>query len=211
MEPTGPVPRLQMSNAAVQLMEVDEFLIWCLDQDGTFELVDGIPVEMMAGASERHDVIVVNIIAALRQQLRGSGCRPTTDDTALRTRIRSVRRPDVMVTCDPPRNDVYEAINPRMAVEVLSKSNTGVPWDRKLNEYRRHQKLDYILLVDSAVVAATLYVRNATGWEPVDFDRFSDVVDFPKIDCRLKLAEIYEDSDLVEVPQREIDLVIPDP
>ncbi len=189
-----------MSNAAVQLMEADDFLLWCLEQERGYELVDGLVVELMAGASKRHDVIVINIIAALRQKLRGSGCLPTTADTALRTRIRSVRRPDVMVTCDPPRNDVYEAINPQVAIEVLSKSNAGIDWDRKLNEYRRHPKLDYILLVDSAVVGATLYVRDETGWEPVDFSRFADVVAFPKIPCQLTLAEIYEDTALLELP-----------
>jgi len=196
-----------MSNTAVQLMDVDEFLLWCLDQDGKFELVDGVAVEMMAGASDRHDVIVVNLIVGLGNQLRGSGCRPTTADIALRTRIRSVRRPDVMVTCDTPRGDVYEAINPRLAVEVLSKSNTGVPWDRKLSEYRRHQKLDYILLVDSALVAAKLYLRTASGWDEVDADRFGDVIEFPKIGCRLSLDEIYQGTGLAESPHVETDLV----
>ncbi len=98
-----------------------------------------------------------------------------------------------------------------MAVEVLSKSNTGVPWDRKLNEYRRHQLLDYILLVDSALVAVTLYVRTATGWDAVDADRCADVIELPKIDCRLTLADIYDGTGLIETPPRNTDLVIPAP
>jgi len=177
-------------------MDVDEFLHWCQRQEGKFELIDGIPTEMMTGASRMHDLIVVNIIASLRDQLRGGPCFPTTADTALRTRIRSVRRPDVMVTCDPPRGDVYEALEPRLAVEVLSKSNIGVPWDRKLKEYRRHEKLDYILLVDSELVAVTLYLRTSNGWVDVDADALADVIKLPKLKCRLSLAEIYEATGL---------------
>ena len=196
-----------MSIAATQLMDADEFLLWCLDREGQYELVDGVPVEMMAGANRVHDRIVVNIIASLHQQLRGGPCHPTTADTGLRTRIRSVRRPDAMVTCDPPRGDTYEALIPRLAVEVLSKSNVGVPWDRKLGEYRRHQKLDYILLVDSALVATKLYERTANGWDELDANLFADAVDLPKIGCRLTLAQIYEDTGLVESPPVETDLV----
>jgi Uma2 family endonuclease len=189
-----------MSNTATKLMDPDEFLIWCLDQEERYELIDGIPVEMMAGASGMHDRIVVNLIMSLGNQLRGKPYRPTTADTALRTRIRSVRRPDVMVTCDPPRDDVYEAVDPRLAIEVLSKSNVGVPWDRKLKEYRRHEKLEYILLVDSAIVAVTLYQRTATGWDDVDADRLADVIALPKIGCTLSLGDIYDGTGLLEVP-----------
>ncbi len=84
-----------MAGAAPQLMEADEFLVWCLDQEARYELIEGVPVEMMAGASEVHDRVVVNIISLLNAQLRGSDYRPTTADIALRTRIRSARRPDV--------------------------------------------------------------------------------------------------------------------
>lgn len=187
-----------MSVAAAPLMEPDDFLLWCLDQEGRWELVDGVAVEMMAGASDWHDAIVVNTISMLREQLRGKPCRPTTADLALRTRIRSFRRPDVMVNCAPLQGNVYEALEPRMAVEVLSKSNTGVGWQRKLEEYRRLKALDYILLIDSHVVAAKLFIRSRGDWEDLDADLLTDVIDLPKLGCRLQLSEIYEGTGLQE-------------
>ena len=48
--------------AALKLMEPDEFLIWQLRQDARYELVEGVPLEMMTGASSMHDLIVTNII-----------------------------------------------------------------------------------------------------------------------------------------------------
>ena len=187
-----------MAYAAETLMDVDEFFTWQLRQEKRYELVDGVPMEMMTGASGMHDLITTNIIAILKAQLRGGRCRPTTADIALRTRIRSVRRPDVTVTCDPPRGDVYEAREPRMVVEVLSTSNTGVKWDRKLNEYRRHEALDYILLVDSEVVAVKLHTRTASGWDDVDADSLKDGIELSKLGCTLRLADIYADTGLPE-------------
>ena len=50
-------------------MEGDEFLLWCLDQEDRYELVNGVPVKMMAGASRAHDRVAVNLIASLLGQL----------------------------------------------------------------------------------------------------------------------------------------------
>lgn len=185
-----------MTGATLKLMEVDEFLAWSTHQEGRFELVEGVPVEMMAGASRVHDKIVTNVIIALGTMLRGTPCGPTTADTALRTRIRSVRRPDVTVTCDPPKGDVYEALEPKMVVEVLSPSNKGLAWDRKMREYRRHEALQYILLIDSETVDVTLYERGNQGWNDTDFEKMEDVVQLTQLGCRLSLAEIYEDTGL---------------
>ena len=192
-----------MAGAALRLMEPDEFLVWSLDKEARYELVEGVPIEMMAGASGIHDRLVVNIISLLNGQLRGSGCRPTTADTAVRTKIRSVRRPDVTVTCDPPRGDVYEAKQPRMVVEVLSPSNKGVAWDRKMREYRRHEALDYILLIDSELVSATLYTRSDAGWDDADYVRRTDVIELSRLGCRLAMADVYDETDLAEDPDAQ--------
>ena len=190
-----------MGSAATKLMEPDAFLAWCQTREERWELVDGIPLEMMTGASALHDLIVTNLIATLREQLRCGPCRPTTADIAFRTRIRTIRRPDVTVTCDPPRGDVFEAREPRLVVEVLSPSNKGVAWDRKMREYRQHERLDYILLIDSEIVAATLYTREGQGWEAADFERRTETIELPRIACRVAMSEIYDGTDLKEDPE----------
>lgn len=186
-----------MADAAAKLLSAEEFLLWQRSQELRYELVDGVPV-LMTGASAVHDLIVTNIIALLKAGLKGSRCRPTTADIALRTRIRSFRRPDVTVTCEPPRGDVFEALEPRMVVEVLSPSNAGVAWDRKIREYRQHDALDFILLIDATLVAATLYARSASGWDDADFDTMQDSIELPKLGCRLAMADIYEGTGLQE-------------
>jgi Uma2 family endonuclease len=173
-------------------MSAEEFFGWQEQQEDRYELVEGFPVKMMTGASNFHDTILVNIVASLHAQLRGSRCRATTPDTAVRTRIRSIRRPDVTVTCDEPRPDSYEAGKPRLVVEVLSPSNAGRAWQRKLDEYFRREGLAYLLLVDSEAVGATLYTRTGETWDPADYDAREDVIEMPEIGCRLALRDVYE-------------------
>src|SRR5690348_12021605 len=74
---------LPMSHAvARQTMTAAEFLAWDLGQPGRHELVDGVP-SAMTGARQRHDRVVVNLLAALHRQLRGGPCRAFTADTAV--------------------------------------------------------------------------------------------------------------------------------
>lgn len=92
----------------------------------------------------------------------------------------------------PPRADALEAAEPRLVVEVLSKYNTGLAWQRKLEEYRRREGLKYILLIESREPKATLLTRTATEWEPFDADEMADVFDLSEIGCRLPMRDIYE-------------------
>ena len=77
-----------MAGPELQRMSEEEFFAWQEKQERLYELVDGLPVlplKMMTGASQAHDRALVNIIAALGNQLRGGPCRPTTDILAVRT------------------------------------------------------------------------------------------------------------------------------
>ena len=181
-----------MADTGLKVMTIDEFFHWQLGQEDRYELVEGLPVKMMSGASNYHDVIVVNLIIALGNQLRGTACRVTTPDSSVRTKIKSIRRPDVSVTCEPPLPNTYEARDPKLVVEVLSPSNVGVSWERKLGEYYRLRGLKYLLLVDSREVKATLFTRGASEWEPTDADDLEAVIELPEIGCRLTMREIYE-------------------
>ncbi len=187
-----------MAGTATKLMTIEEFFVWQKRQDDRYELVEGVPVimrdplTMMTGASSLHDRITSNTLIALGNQLRGSPCWPATADLALRTKIRSLRRADVLVTCDEPRRDVYEAQEPRMVVEVLSPSNKGIPWQRKIEEYRQHGKLLYLLLIDSDIEQATLIRREGPTWTHDDFDGRESVIPLPEIKCRLAMADVYE-------------------
>ena len=184
-----------MAEIASRLMTPEEFFQWQSGQEDLYELVDGVPVKMlkmMTGASAQHDAVVVNVIISLGYQLRGSPCRPMTDDVALRTKISTLRRPDVMVECAPLERDTYEAREPKLVVEVLSPSTTNIDRFRKLDEYKRHPSLAYILLIDTPTPKATLYQREGGDWEAEDFEGLDAMIVLPLIGVNLPLREVFE-------------------
>ncbi|KQT82983.1 Uma2 family endonuclease [Methylobacterium sp. Leaf466] len=194
-----------MADAARRIMTPEEFFAWQRDQDELYELIDGHPVprhRMMTGASLQHDQATVNIIISLGTQLKGTPCRPTTADVAIRTSITDLRRPDVMVECAALVPDTYEAREPKLVVEVASPSTTAVDRARKLEEYKRHPTLAYILLVETLKPQALLYARQGDVWAIATFEGVDAIIDLPAIGARLALAEVYEG--LTFAPRRNV-------
>ena len=184
-----------MADAQQQSMTIEEFLQWNTLQEQRYELVDGLPVPLraMAGAKAQHDIIVVNLIASLRDQLRNSNCMPRTADTAVRTKIKSIRRPDVTIECAPPERDSLEARNPIAVFEVLSPTTRKLDRSVKLEEYRRHPNLRVIVHIDPDEMDVVVYTRNANGaWDDARMDKAEDIVRVPETPTALRLSEIYD-------------------
>ena len=184
-----------MANLKHKEMSADEFLIWNLSQDERFELVDGFPVPLrsMAGASDAHDSIVVNVIAALKLQLRGSDCRPSTSDKALRTSIKRVRRPDVTIECSSVDPKSYESRNPIAVFEVLSPTTRKIDRNVKLEEYKRHPTLHTIVHIDPDLMDVLLYVRATNGqWDIERHDQAEATVKITGTPVALALSDIYD-------------------
>ncbi len=176
-------------------MTVEEFLAWNLSQDERFELVDGQPVALraMAGAKAEHDTIVVNLIAEMREQLRGSQCRPRTADSAVRTSIKRVRRPDVTIECAPIELGALEVRNPIAAFAVLSPTTRQLDRSEKLQEYLRHPSLEVIVHIDPGVMDVMVYTRDAgTNWDATRLNEPDDTIRIPGTDVALSLAAVYD-------------------
>src|SRR5690348_16681228 len=64
-------------------------------------------VYAMAGGSQAHSVIAVNVVALLRLGVRGSNCRALNSDIKIRQTPGDYVYPAAVVTCDP-RDDAPE-------------------------------------------------------------------------------------------------------
>jgi Uma2 family endonuclease len=184
-----------MGEPELKRMTADEFLVWQQSQDHNYELVDGLPVlplKAMTGATFKHDRVTVNILRELATQLRRKSCRPTTDDIALKIPAGNVRRPDVLVECGPVDLEGISAVEPRMAIEILSPSTMNFDRTRKVEEYKTVPSLAYILLVDTESPRLTLFVRRDVGWATEFFDTLDAFLDLPEIGCRLAARDIFE-------------------
>jgi Uma2 family endonuclease len=185
-----------MSEVAHQRMTVEEFLDWQSRQDRNYELVDGVPIlplKSMTGATQRHDRVTVNIIVNLGNQLRKGPCRPSTDDIALVTSKRNVRRPDITVQCAEADPKGMTAVEPRVVIEVLSPSTMNYDRVRKLDEYKSVAEIQAILLVDTELPRITIHRRNGEiGWTDREFAGLDAVLDLPMIGAALALADVYD-------------------
>lgn len=182
-----------MNAPALKLMNAAEFHAWCAEQDGRWELVRGVPILAMAGATRRHDTIVVRLIVALDRRLKGGRCSPHTADQALRVDEDTIRRPDVTVDCGPTAANAMESSEPSVAFEVLSPSTRKTDRFRKLEEYKTVATLSHVALIDPDRPVVLLFSRAADGaWGHEEVQGLESALPLTAIGAELPLAEIYE-------------------
>jgi Uma2 family endonuclease len=181
--------------AARKLMTPDEFLTWCLDQEGKWELVGGEPILMMAGATRTHDRIVVNLIVALDRRLRGGPCRPNTDDVAARIPNGNIRRPDVTVDCGAGDERAMTSETPLVFFEVLSPSTRAYDLTRKPLDYQKVTSLRHLVLVDPEAPRAFHLYRGSEGedWRDEEVVGLDAALSLGSLNFSLPLAEIFRD------------------
>src|SRR4051794_12908800 len=122
-----------MPNTAEKLMSLDEFLAWEREQPERYEYARGV-VTMMTGGSAAHVTIALNLAIALRQALRGTGCRPFGSDMKVIANG-AARYPDLSVTCRPIGDRDDHIPNPVLVIEVLSPSTEREDRGRKKFDY----------------------------------------------------------------------------
>jgi Uma2 family endonuclease len=109
-----------------------------------------------------------------------------------------------MVLCDEPRfvDDRKDTVvNPTLVAEVLSPSTEGYDRGEKFAHYRTLETLQEYLLVAQDRVSVEQFVRQPDGrWLLTALRRLEDVLELPSAGCRLPVAEVYEQVELVSSP-----------
>ncbi|MEI8393333.1 MAG: Uma2 family endonuclease [Rhodospirillaceae bacterium] len=182
-----------MSEPQRQPWLLDDFLEWEERQPLRYELVDGRPV-MMTGGTQAHSLITLNIATALRQSLRGSGCRPGAGD--LRVPIRAsgrVRYPDVTVDCGRFDPNALDASEPRVVIEVLSKSTAYSDQHAKLRDYDLLESVAHYVIVWQDEPKAALWTRSGGHLVPEEaVSGLEGVLTLAALGVTLTLADIYD-------------------
>lgn len=185
-----------MTTSARKRWSVDDYLAQERAAVVKSEYFDG-EVFAMAGASEPHNLIAMNVGAELRAALRGR-CRVYPSDMRIKSPSGLYTYPDVVVVCGKPqfegdRRDVL--VNPSLIVEVLSSSTEGYDRGKKFEHYRQIPSLQSYLLVATDRRSVELYVRQPAGaWLLSPTDPAIVHVTFPA--CSLAVSEIYADVEL---------------
>lgn len=194
-----------MAEPAPRRMTIEEFFDWQEGQPHLYELVGGQP-HAMAGAKNVHDDIVVNIVTEMRNQTRGSGCRPFTGDGAVKTGADQIRRPDVGLDCGKRRPNETLAAGPRVVVEVLSPSTRDFDAFDKLDEYKTVAGLEYILLVEPNQALAKLWSRTSdSSWSQRTVEGLDAEIDLPNVGVSLRMSDVYDGVTFPRTPRLVVD------
>lgn len=159
------------------------------------EYVDGEIYEM-AGASQRHNRISVNMVRLLDNQLLERDCNVYGSD--MRVKITATEKytyPDVVAVCgeeffEDKNEDTL--LNPMLIVEVLSKSTEAYDRGGKFEYYQTIESFQEYVLIMQEPFRVEQFVRKDTSiWTYFEFRKSDDVVKLNSINCELSLKDIY--------------------
>ncbi|MEH1937198.1 MAG: Uma2 family endonuclease [Nostoc sp.] len=158
----------------------------------------GGQVYAMAGASDAHVTVSMNVSMLLRNHLRGGGCRVYMLD--MKAQIDVINRyfyPDVMVTCDTRDKEFeYFKCYPCLIMEVLSESTESFDRGKKFASYRHLESLQEYVLISPDQMSVECFRRNQEGnWV---LYLYEEEVHLASVDFRCAIAQIYEDVILID-------------
>ena len=174
-------------------MTWDEYLSFEEQSPYRHEYVNGT-VYAMSGASLAHNRIARELVMAFGAHLKGGPCEPFFLEAKLEIRAGSDRimyYPDVMVSCRPEDRTDQAVRNPKLVVEILSKSTQHIDRREKAMTYQRvHAIEEYVLIAQNQ--PRIIVHRKAEGWRPMLYSSMDAQVEFRSIGLQMPLARIYE-------------------
>ena len=199
-----PLAKLKLKSKTA--FTVDEYLEMERAAEERHEYVDG-EIFKMAGESDEHGDISVNLILALGNQLRGKDCRVRAKDSKVKSGGFSpvagkstkgmFSYPDLVVVCGTviyhdKHKDVI--LNPKVIIEVLSDSTELYDRNDKFTRYRMFNETlsDYVLVSQEKPQIEHFIRQDDHGWKQYTFIGLDKNCRVESIECRLDLREIYD-------------------
>ena len=158
----------------------------------------------MAGTTDTHNTIALNLASLIRNHLRGTDCRVYFAD--IKAKIEKRNRfyyPDLLVTCDPKDRETatYKCF-PKLIIEILSDSTEAFDRGDKFNDYQTLDSLQEYVLVNSKQQRIETYQRDTQNrWLYQSYTPINPTMQLASIHLTLDFFAIYEDVEF-----REIDL-----
>lgn len=159
------------------------------------EFLDG-EVYAMAGASEHHNLLSLNIASELRNKLKGTPCRTFMAEMKVKAR-QAFFYPDVMVFCQRDDEDEYYKNSPVIVVEVLSKTTRRFDQTIKRQRYQALPSLEEYVLIEQDKGEIEVF-RRRDGWQ-ASYYYLGDEIHFYSVDVTVTVADIYYQVDIEDV------------
>lgn len=195
------------------LMTPQEYLEWEEQQPIKYEYING-QVFAMTGGTLPHNSITLNLASALKNHLRGKGCKVFMADAKVGISQKGpFHYPDVMVTCDDRDQTARQVVcHPCLIVEVLSPGTGNIDYGKKFRNYRQIDTLKEYVLIETETMSADCYRLNEKGkWELTNYSLEATTADpselevqLTSVDFRCPISQLYEDVVFPEENDREI-------
>lgn len=172
-------------------VSVAEYLAGEKDSPVRHEYVDG-QVYAMAGASDRHNRIALNIASRLNEHLVDDRCETFLSDMKVMVDASLYYYPDVVVTGDEPGGDAYFRTEPRLIIEVISPSTERTDRHEKMTAYKRMASLqEYALVMQDRMQVEVHRRQGDEPWKVETVSQSDEQIRFDSIGLTLSVGDVY--------------------
>jgi len=185
-----------MQPQVVPYITEEEYLEFERNSDIKHEYFDG-EIFAMSGASETHNLIVVNVIFSLMSQLKKKPCRVYPSDMRLKIETTKLYTyPDVMIVCgerkfDDDHKDML--LNPDVIIEVLSDSTENYDRGKKFEHYRKIGSFKEYVLISQNIRKIERFLKTEhLRWISDETDEEHTEIILESVGCALNLDEVYD-------------------
>ncbi len=174
-------------------VSVKDYLEGEKDSPTKHEYVHG-RVFALAGTSDVHNRISINLLVALDAASTKQGCQLFAADLKLSIFGERYYYPDLMVTCEPEA-DPYIKEKPCLIIEILSRSTANTDRREKVDAYLSLPSLQSYVLIDSQMKRVEAFLRTPEGWREESWQG-SGEVPFSCLDTALGFNAVYRGLEL---------------
>ncbi len=151
----------------------------------------------MAGTTDLHNTIGLNLALHIRNHLRGTDCRIYFADVKLRLeQANCFYYPDLMVTCDPRDRETptYKRF-PKLIIEILSSSTEAFDRGDKFNDYQTLDTLQEYILVNTPHQRIETFRRHhEKQWYFQSYLPPQETFHLDTLNLTIPLSLVYENS-----------------
>lgn len=155
----------------------------------------------IAGAGRNHNRITENLSIDIGFFLKGKSCRSYSSDLKIHIPANGLYTyPDLLVVCGKEQfvdDKTDTLLNPRIIVEVLSKSTGSYDRGEKFQLYRSIPSLEEYVLIDSQRIAAEVFRKSEQGFWSLMSESYTleGGIELASIGLTLPMRDIYDQTE----------------
>ena len=191
-----------MENLARKFMTATEYLDFERNSLEKHEFYKG-EIYAMAGAKEKHNLIVSNLISMIHSQFKKRPCVVYPSDMrVVIDQYNHYAYPDITIVCGDRKfldSKSDSLLNPSAIIEVLSESTETYDRGKKFEAYRNITTLREYMLVSTDHKKIELFTKSPDDKWVLSESGKEDTITLPTLNLTLTLSDIYDKVEFVAI------------